>query len=76
MKSHFIDIDGPTHYQEAGDRGSTLILVHGIGASYLTWQPVVEPLAEHHRVLVIDLIGLVSLHPMAARQAFTAMPSC
>jgi len=57
MKSHFIDIDGPTHYQEAGDRGSTLILVHGIGASYLTWQPVVEPLAEHHRVLVIDLIG-------------------
>lgn len=57
MKSHFVDVDGPTHYQEVGDRGSTLILVHGIGASYLTWQPVVEPLAEHHRVLVIDLIG-------------------
>jgi pimeloyl-ACP methyl ester carboxylesterase len=57
MKSHFIDVDGPTHYLEAGEGDSTLVLVHGIGASYLTWQPVVEPLAENHRVLVLDLIG-------------------
>lgn len=57
MKSHFIDVDGPTHYLEAGEGDSTLVLVHGIGASYLTWQPVVQPLAERHRVLVLDLIG-------------------
>ena len=57
MKSHFIDVGGPTHYLEAGDTGSTLVLIHGIGASYLTWQPVVEQLAQKHRVLVPDLIG-------------------
>jgi pimeloyl-ACP methyl ester carboxylesterase len=57
MKSHFIEVGGPTHYLEAGVGRSTLVLIHGIGASYLTWQPVVEPLAEAHRVLVPDLIG-------------------
>ena len=57
MKSHFIDVDGPLHYQEVGDDGPVLILVHGIGTSYLSWYPVVEALGEHHRVLAIDLIG-------------------
>lgn len=57
MKSHFIDVDGPAHYQEAGDSGPVLILVHGIGASYLSWHPVMEPLAKTHRVLALDLIG-------------------
>jgi len=57
MKSHFIDVSGPTHYVEDGAAGSTLVLVHGIGASYLSWQPVMASLAERHRVLAIDLIG-------------------
>jgi pimeloyl-ACP methyl ester carboxylesterase len=57
MKSLFVDVDGPVHYQEAGDDGPVLILLHGIGASYLSWYPVVEALAEQHRVLAVDLIG-------------------
>ncbi|MDJ0954087.1 MAG: alpha/beta hydrolase [Acidimicrobiia bacterium] len=57
MKSHFVDVDGSVHYQEVGEDGPVLILVHGIGASYLSWYPVVEMLGEHHRVLAIDLIG-------------------
>jgi pimeloyl-ACP methyl ester carboxylesterase len=57
MKSHFIDVGGPTHYQELEGDGPPLVLVHGIGASYLSWQPVVELLAENHRVLVPDLAG-------------------
>ncbi|MCP3996535.1 MAG: alpha/beta hydrolase [bacterium] len=57
MKSHFIDVNGPLHYQEVGDEGPVLILVHGIGTSYLSWYPVVEALGENHRVLAIDLIG-------------------
>ncbi|MCP4306170.1 MAG: alpha/beta hydrolase [bacterium] len=57
MQSHFIDVDGPTHYQETGVDGPVLILVHGIGASYLSWDPVVELLGKTHRVLAIDLIG-------------------
>lgn len=67
MKSHFIDVGGPTHYLEAGAAGSTLVLVHGIGASYLSWQPVVESLAEHHRVLVLDLIGFGFTPPHGRR---------
>jgi pimeloyl-ACP methyl ester carboxylesterase len=57
MKSHFIDVAGPVHYQEVGDGGPVLVLVHGIGASYLSWYPVVDALGENHRVLAIDLIG-------------------
>lgn len=57
MKSHFVDVEGSVHYQEVGDGGPVLILVHGIGASYLSWYPVVEALSEQHRVLAIDLIG-------------------
>jgi len=57
MKSHFIDVDGPSHYLELESDGPPLVLVHGIGASYLSWQPVVELLAETYRVLVPDLIG-------------------
>lgn len=57
MKSHFIDVGGPTHYQEFEGDGPPLVLVHGIGASYLSWQPVVEMFAENHRVLVPDLVG-------------------
>lgn len=57
MKSHFIDAGGPTHYQELDGDGPPLVLVHGIGASYLSWQPVVELLADNHRVLVPDLAG-------------------
>jgi len=57
MKSHFVDVDGPVHYQEAGSDGPVLILLHGIGASYLSWYPVVEALADQHRVLAVDLIG-------------------
>lgn len=57
MKSHFIDVGGPSHYQELEGDGPPVVLVHGIGASYLSWYPVVELLAERHRVLVPDLIG-------------------
>ncbi len=57
MKSHFIDVGGPTHYQELEGDGPTLVLLHGIGASYLSWQPVVGLFGQNHRVLVPDLAG-------------------
>jgi len=57
MKSHFVDVDGPTHYVEVEGPGDPLVLVHGIGSSYISWGAAVEGLAERHRVLVLDQIG-------------------
>jgi pimeloyl-ACP methyl ester carboxylesterase len=34
-----------------------LLLIHGSGASGLTWGPVVPALADHHRVVRVDLPG-------------------
>lgn len=57
MKSTFIDIDGPVHYAATGDGGPVLLLIHGIGTSYISWYPVFEALGERHRVFAIDMIG-------------------
>ncbi len=67
MKSHFIDVDGPAHYQETGIDGPVLILVHGIGASYLSWDPVMASLGKSHRVLALDLIGFGFTPPHGRR---------
>lgn len=38
-------------------RGKPLLLVHGLGSSGHAWEPVLAPLAEARRVIVIDLPG-------------------
>jgi 2-hydroxy-6-oxonona-2,4-dienedioate hydrolase len=53
---HCISVDGcKIHVEEAGE-GQPLLLVHGLGGS-LMFQRVVEPLAKHFRVFVLDLPG-------------------
>jgi pimeloyl-ACP methyl ester carboxylesterase len=48
-------VDGtPVEYRVAG-QGEPVVLVHGLSGSWRWWQPVLEPLAEHHRVHVLDL---------------------
>jgi pimeloyl-ACP methyl ester carboxylesterase len=42
--------DGPPH-------ASTLVLIHGSGASSGNWNPVVPALAGHHHVIRVDLPG-------------------
>lgn len=42
----------------ASDDGRpTLLLLHGIGDSSASWLPVLDGLAEHHRVISPDLLG-------------------
>ena len=43
--------------QDGPRQAPPLLLIHGSGASGGTWSPVVPALAEHHRVLRVDLPG-------------------
>lgn len=37
--------------------GSPLLLVHGLGAGWRSWAPILEELAEHREVIAVDLPG-------------------
>ncbi len=40
-----------------GGEGPTVLLIHGIGGDWRTWEPVLDGLARHHRVIAVDLPG-------------------
>jgi esterase len=42
------------HYEERG-RGPDIVIVHGLFGSLSNWRSVARTLAEHHRVLSVDL---------------------
>ena len=44
-------------YWAEGDKGSNVILIHGLGASADIWMNNISALAERHRVYVPDLVG-------------------
>jgi pimeloyl-ACP methyl ester carboxylesterase len=44
-------------YELAGGGEPAIVLTHGLGSDLAFWDPVVEPLAAHHRVLRWDLRG-------------------
>jgi pimeloyl-ACP methyl ester carboxylesterase len=48
---------GHLSYLEAGRGEPTLVLVHGLGSSNMTWVRVLRRLARRHRVLALDLPG-------------------
>lgn len=56
--NHFVDLPGfgNTHYITAG-QGAPVVLVHGLGASIVTWAYNIQPLAERYAVYAVDLPG-------------------
>lgn len=44
-------------YAEEYGKGRPLLLLHGLGASTYTWRNLIPSLAQHHRVIAIDLKG-------------------
>jgi pimeloyl-ACP methyl ester carboxylesterase len=46
-----------TRFWALGDKGTAVILIHGLGASADIWKYNVEALAEQHRVYAPDLMG-------------------
>lgn len=63
------DLDGPVAYREwEGPPDTAFVLVHGLGASQLSWVQVAEGLSGLGRVLAIDLPGF-GASPLAGRRA-------
>ena len=57
-EGRFADLGGPVHFVEwEGPPGRTFVLVHGLGGAHLNWILVGPRLAEHGRVLAVDLAG-------------------
>jgi pimeloyl-ACP methyl ester carboxylesterase len=44
-------------YRVAGSGDETILLIHGIAGSSLTWEPVMAALARHATVIAPDLLG-------------------
>ncbi|MFO0554111.1 MAG: alpha/beta hydrolase [Polyangiaceae bacterium] len=54
----FVDVAGThVHYVQAGDHGSTVVLIHGFASSTGVWATVMPALSRDHRVIAIDLKG-------------------
>jgi pimeloyl-ACP methyl ester carboxylesterase len=64
-----VDLEGPVAYREwEGPNDTALVLVHGLGASHLSWVQVAEGLAGLGHVFAIDLPGF-GASPSAGRGA-------
>lgn len=65
-----VSVDGiETHYYDEGD-GETLVLLHGGGltsCAELNWGAVIDPLAEHCRVIALDQPGFGFTDPRGDR---------
>jgi pimeloyl-ACP methyl ester carboxylesterase len=49
--------DGATLAYDVVGRGHPMVLVHGITESSASWEPLVDPLAASHEVVLVDLRG-------------------
>jgi pimeloyl-ACP methyl ester carboxylesterase len=64
-----IDLDGPVAYREwDGPPETTFVLLHGLGASHLSWVQVGDPLSGLGRVIALDLPGF-GASPLGERGA-------
>jgi 4,5:9,10-diseco-3-hydroxy-5,9,17-trioxoandrosta-1(10),2-diene-4-oate hydrolase len=60
-----------TRFWALGDRGTPLVLIHGIGASVEDWIFNIHALAEQHRVYALDLVGFGHSDKPAAQYTAT-----
>jgi pimeloyl-ACP methyl ester carboxylesterase len=54
----------PALTRHRGGSGQPLVLVHGLGLSWRSWQPVVDALEGRHDVVAIDLPGFGASPPL------------
>lgn len=69
-RSLFLDIDGPVHVADYGGDAAagTVVCLHGLGNSHVSWRRFAAQLTPHHRVVAVDLPG----HGRSPRQGRSA----
>lgn len=72
--SQYADIDGPVHWVDFGgsEAGPKIVLVHGLGGSHLNWALLAPKLAQHARVVAVDLAGFGLTHPEGRKTSVSA----
>jgi pimeloyl-ACP methyl ester carboxylesterase len=56
--SLFVNVDGmKTRYVVKGEGEQSIVLIHGFSSSLYSWRECLDPLAEHFRVIALDLKG-------------------
>ena len=67
----FVEVEGRAVYVEQAGSGDALLLVHGFGGSAYSWRRVIPALAEHRRVVAVDLAGFGWTERVADPDAYT-----
>jgi pimeloyl-ACP methyl ester carboxylesterase len=68
MRSRWTDIGGPVHYADYGGTGRPMVLLHGLGGSYVEWHLMGDRLAREFAVVAPDFVGF-GRTPVAGRHA-------
>ena len=53
--------------------GRPLLLVHGLGAGWRSWLPIMDDLAEHREVVAVDLPGFGDTSPLTGEVSIAAL---
>mgnify|MGYP000922481895 CR=1 FL=1 len=64
-----LDVDGsPVAWREAGTGPSTVLLLHGLGGSRISWEPQLVGLSGQRRVVAWDMPGYGASTPLPQQQ--------
>lgn len=53
--------------------GNPLLLVHGLGAGWRSWQPVIDPLSAQREVIAVDLPGFGASAPLPGEVSIASL---
>lgn len=53
--------------------GNPLLLVHGLGAGWRSWSPIIDALAEHREVIAVDLPGFGATPPLSGEVSIATL---
>jgi pimeloyl-ACP methyl ester carboxylesterase len=57
VRRDYVDVNGMNIYYTMAGQGPPVVVLHGLGASHLTWQENFEALAENFTVYAMDIPG-------------------